>query len=615
MYAVSSAYKDWILNNPGSRQFNIRATLSTPTGDLSLTDTDFVMGDASMNEAVVSGDMVEVGSVFSADLTITIFNNKSIYTEMSMRGSRLFVEVGYVLEDDSTEWVPLGRFIVTECSMPTNTITLKCMDYMILFEKPWADVTLTFPATVSQILTAVCSYCGVTLESTTGIANISYSVLVRPDDETLTCRDIISYCAALCGKNARMTRTGTLELVWYGDNRQVTEGYVCDGNTAVLDGGTPTIPNLAVFDGGYQSQPAMFYELEPKDRTMFSLDSGQIVLTGLIYENENQVYVVGSDHYAIRIDKNPLLQTAIEATLLNVFNAIGYFSYMPYSATAFGDPARQAGDLVAMTNTAGKTFNTIVTSNKYRYRGAQSLQAIGRSVEIVDYRTTTDKRIVQVDQTSLKQGAEYNAVSIDSDNGFVCTATIGGKTVTVKMSATDGLAFYDGSTYRGGLEVVNSLLTLATDILKSPGFDNMFVQFEPVTDGGVDYQVLNFYAEDSSTESAAKHFTIKGYVDSDTNHTILESKAGSKSQGIFEAAAFQGAADGQFASMILSATAANSYASLRTDAGTEIMADATGIYTAGIPVYANNAAAITGGLDVGYLYRTGGDPDVVCVVH
>lgn len=31
--------------------------------------------------------------------------------------------------------------------------------------------------------------------------------------------------------------------------------------------------------------------------------------------------------------------------------------------------------------------------------------------------------------------------------------------------------------------------------------------------------------------------------------------------------------------------------------------------------YANNAAAIGGGLVAGQLYRTGGDPDLVCVVH
>lgn len=34
----------------------------------------------------------------------------------------------------------------------------------------------------------------------------------------------------------------------------------------------------------------------------------------------------------------------------------------------------------------------------------------------------------------------------------------------------------------------------------------------------------------------------------------------------------------------------------------------------GLPVYANNAAAILGGLVAGGLYRTGGDPSIVCVV-
>lgn len=34
-----------------------------------------------------------------------------------------------------------------------------------------------------------------------------------------------------------------------------------------------------------------------------------------------------------------------------------------------------------------------------------------------------------------------------------------------------------------------------------------------------------------------------------------------------------------------------------------------------LPVYANNAAAIAGGLVAGDFYRTNGDPDTVCVVH
>ena len=39
------------------------------------------------------------------------------------------------------------------------------------------------------------------------------------------------------------------------------------------------------------------------------------------------------------------------------------------------------------------------------------------------------------------------------------------------------------------------------------------------------------------------------------------------------------------------------------------------LHVVGIPVYANNAAAIAGGLTAGAFYRTGADPDPVCVVH
>ena len=37
--------------------------------------------------------------------------------------------------------------------------------------------------------------------------------------------------------------------------------------------------------------------------------------------------------------------------------------------------------------------------------------------------------------------------------------------------------------------------------------------------------------------------------------------------------------------------------------------------TTTLPVYANNAAAITGGLVAGDFYRTGANPDPVCIVH
>jgi hypothetical protein len=51
------------------------------------------------------------------------------------------------------------------------------------------------------------------------------------------------------------------------------------------------------------------------------------------------------------------------------------------------------------------------------------------------------------------------------------------------------------------------------------------------------------------------------------------------------------------------------------DSTGKIGLNSTHVNLPSLQVFANNAAAISGGLNVGDLYRTGADPDPVCVVH
>jgi hypothetical protein len=73
----------------------------------------------------------------------------------------------------------------------------------------------------------------------------------------------------------------------------------------------------------------------------------------------------------------------------------------------------------------------------------------------------------------------------------------------------------------------------------------------------------------------------------------------------------------------LAVTSTTEVANLRAATATDLAAGSilsvakggTGRGAGALPVYANNAAAIAGGLAVGDFYRTGADPDPVCVVH
>ncbi len=64
-----------------------------------------------------------------------------------------------------------------------------------------------------------------------------------------------------------------------------------------------------------------------------------------------------------------------------------------------------------------------------------------------------------------------------------------------------------------------------------------------------------------------------------------------------------------------SATTPHLYVSTNGNVGIGTTNPTSKLQIVGLPIYANNAAAIAGGLTAGALYRTGADPDPVYVVH
>ena len=65
----------------------------------------------------------------------------------------------------------------------------------------------------------------------------------------------------------------------------------------------------------------------------------------------------------------------------------------------------------------------------------------------------------------------------------------------------------------------------------------------------------------------------------------------------------------------LQVTQDNTMAIMGGNVGIGTVSPTSPLQVVGLPVYANNAAALAGGLTQGAFYRTGGDPDLVAVVH
>jgi hypothetical protein len=93
--------------------------------------------------------------------------------------------------------------------------------------------------------------------------------------------------------------------------------------------------------------------------------------------------------------------------------------------------------------------------------------------------------------------------------------------------------------------------------------------------------------------------------------------AGSEIGQLVFTAAFHGADPGSNQHLTITATGAAS-ADVSVPNGNLAINTASPksrLHVVGLPVYANNAAAVAGGLTAGAFYRTGADPDPVCVVH
>ncbi len=138
--------------------------------------------------------------------------------------------------------------------------------------------------------------------------------------------------------------------------------------------------------------------------------------------------------------------------------------------------------------------------------------------------------------TTIITGANITTGKIQSTDGkswfdlvkpeIVQTASISGKSAVIKLDTTNGLAFYDNTTYRGGLAVRGGKLTLLTDVLGTASDLYHYAQFDkhdPYASGDPDQfmSILRFYSKVPGSESASNFLDVTGRIDSTSEATVF----------------------------------------------------------------------------------------------
>lgn len=131
MYPVSDAFLKEIDSN--SRKYYWTGTITTKgkvTYDF--TNEDIVKGSGYITRSCCGSSEIELGSVYAAEMGITLFTNIDRYT---LDGATVKLYFHLMLPGGKEETIPMGIYEVTEANRNLKTIEIKAYDYMLRFDK------------------------------------------------------------------------------------------------------------------------------------------------------------------------------------------------------------------------------------------------------------------------------------------------------------------------------------------------------------------------------------------------------------------------------------------------------------------------------------------------
>ena len=153
MYPVSKEYKKAI--SESSRSFFWTGKITTKQGKEYLFDNkDIVKGSGYISRQCSGSSEIELGSVYAAELGISLFSNVDRY---SLEDAKITLSFHLEVEDNTYEEVPMGVFYLAEANRKIKTLELKAYDAMLNLEKNFnKGLSSAFPYDFLSLLSKAC---------------------------------------------------------------------------------------------------------------------------------------------------------------------------------------------------------------------------------------------------------------------------------------------------------------------------------------------------------------------------------------------------------------------------------------------------------------------------
>ena len=439
MKNVSSAFREELKKD--NRNYIKSADITLKSGTvLKVDNSDLWQNGMKHDTATSSPNSFDLGAIITGQLTLTLNNIDEKFSDYDFTDcTATNVKVGLKLPDGTTESLSYGKFYLNEAKYNGSIITLTFYDSIYKFDQPYSKSSLSYPATLRQIVQDACSVCGVTLGTVT-FDQDDFVVQERPDDSSITFRQVLQWVGQIACYYFYADSQGRLSMKWYdlsafedADNIFLEDS---DGNF-VLDAQEDKIFTFVENGAIYPGTTMPHHNLA----SFVSLNTGldDVVITGIkvIQEvdgesggKEEISYQSGNDGYVLAISKNKLIQGDSGNTIASLLGTkiIG-MRFRTFSASGLSDPTIEAGDPVVLIDRKGNSYQSYITNNVFQ-PGAYQSTSLGAetparksatrysqmSQVYVDYRKEIEK-----ERTDREEALEELGEQIKSSGGLFTT--------------------------------------------------------------------------------------------------------------------------------------------------------------------------------------------------
>lgn len=440
MRNLSTEFKEQ--QNSGNRNYLKYADFTFTDGStLSITDKDLWSNGFKFEDAVSQSGSFDIGAAIVNKLTLQINNFSGKYTDYIWDGARVVCYIGLELSI-GIEKIRICTMTVTDAPYQnTAIISLTCEDSMRLFDRDYSDSKLTYPATRLQIIQNACEVCGVTLQSTR-FDNDDLIIQNRPDDSSITFRQVIAWVAQMGCQWAKCDEYGRLCFGWY--EREVPDNFYdlvetpwkdVEGNDILDTTGEQIITIMqtgitAIQTNGFT--PWLYdVEITGVKVTEYVENSSQ---------NEAKTYQSGKSGYVIEISDNKLIQEGTGEAICKIISdrCVG-MKFRPFSTGALTNIAWEAGDTIAISDRNGKQYKSYLTSvalnpgafeqlecsAKSASRNKQKQYTLNQQVQaenkknLKDERTAREKALEELSQRLAESSGTYTTVETQPDGSKI----------------------------------------------------------------------------------------------------------------------------------------------------------------------------------------------------